>query len=64
MIFDAMCRVVRSFLISGSSMSMEIASFAPGGYSLRVEAPDGPIVRRFAKDRTRGLSCSKGPHHA
>ena len=50
MIFDAMGRVVRSFLITGSSMNVEVGSFATGGYTLRVQATDGPIVRRFAKD--------------
>jgi hypothetical protein len=50
MILDAMGRVVRSFRIAGSSMNVEIASLAAGGYSLRVETPKGPMVRRFAKD--------------
>ena len=50
LVFDAMGRVVRSFPITGSSMSLEIGAFAAGGYTLRVETADGPIVRRFAKD--------------
>ena len=48
-ILDAMGRVVRSFPVVGSAMYVEIASFSAGGYSLRVETPDGPVVRRFAK---------------
>lgn len=50
MIFDAMGRAVRSFAIAGSAMNVEIASFSAGGYSLRVETPEGPVVRRFTKD--------------
>lgn len=50
MIIDAMGRVVRSFPITGSSMTEDISSFGPGGYSLYVVTPDGPVVRRFAKD--------------
>jgi hypothetical protein len=50
MILDAMGRVVRSFRIVGSSMNVEVGSFATGSYSLRVDATDGPIVRRFTKD--------------
>lgn len=49
-ILDAMGRTVRSFRIAGSSMNVEVGSFATGGYSLRVETAEGPIVRRFAKD--------------
>jgi hypothetical protein len=49
-ILDAMGRVVRTFRVAGSSMSVEIASLAMGGYSLRVGTPEGPIVRRFVKD--------------
>lgn len=45
-----MGRTVRSFRIAGSSMNVEVGSFATGGYSLRVETAEGPIVRRFAKD--------------
>ncbi len=50
MILDAMGRVVRSFPITGSSMTMDITEFGPGAYSLGVVTPEGPIVRRFAKD--------------
>ena len=50
MIFDAMGRAVRNFPIAGSAMNVEIASFFPGGYALRVETLEGPVVRRFAKD--------------
>jgi len=49
-ILDAMGRVVRGFRIAGSSMNVEIGSLAAGGFTLRVESPEGPVVRRFAKD--------------
>ncbi len=49
-ILDPMGRVVRIVPISSTSLTVSVASFAPGAYTVSMPAPTGAIVRRFVKD--------------